>query len=474
VKPKAKFDRRGVLAIAASSWGLVFEAPESKSFEVVNGAAVVEISGPLTQHDDWLWDNYDAIKGRVGEALASSCPAVVIKIDSPGGDAAGCLELSRALRTMAAASGKRMVAHTDAMAASAAYAIACACDAIYVTETGVVGSVGAVSALVDQTGLDAAIGLRFAVVTSGARKADGNPHVPISDGALAEAQSHVDAIAGLFFDLVASTRKTSPAQIRGLEAALFLGSRAVVSGLADGVCTFEQLLADVASGTAGPPGTEAEATMDWKKAMQKAADEGDEEAKKALAALDEKEEPKAEDPPKEEPKAEDPPPPPAKKDEENKDEEARASASAIARVGVLEREVASMKTIRENGERAALLASRTDLTEGQVKLLTAQPLEQMRRTLAAFPATAAPTALTGVRSKVATQGSNQTAASDLRMATNLSPHGEMLDRQMGLSKPGASITKEGDKLVCRTMTPTQARAYVKTMDAREAAQEAVK
>ncbi len=173
-----------------------------------------------------------------------------------------------------------------------------------------------------------------------------------------------------------------------------------------------------------------------------------------LAALDEKKE-AGDDPPAktdDEKAAADDPAPPKKDDEKKDDEEARASASAIARVGVLEREVASMKALRESGERSALLASRADLTEGQIKLLAAQPLDQMRRTLAAFPAVASPTALTGVRGKAPTQGSLQTSANDLRMATNLSPHAEMLDRQMGLSKPEQAITKEGDKLVCRTGT----------------------
>lgn len=221
---------------------------------------------------------------------------------------------------------------------------------------------------------------------------------------------------------------------------------------------------------------------DIKAALVKAAEGDDDEAaeaKKMLAALYGKAEGEGESEdkpaPKEEPKDDKKPEgkaeaEPAKKD----DEEAKASAAALARVGVVERQLAAMTATAEAAERATILAARTDLTDGQVKLLAAQPLAQMKRTLEAFPPAPAAAKLTGVRGTVATAGSGQSSASDLRGATSLSPHAEMLDRQMGLSKPGPSITKEGDKLVCRTMTPEQARAHIKAIEARTAAQEAVK
>ena len=478
---RAKFSRVGYLAIVASVLALELDVVEADPIEERGGVAIVTIRGPLTQHPDPMcpWDSYDAIRVRFAAAVASSCSAIVLRIDSPGGDVAGCFELARDMRSMAAKSGKRLIAFGDGMTASAGYALACSASQIWTSSTGAIGSVGVAHMLVDTTAADRAMGLNFAVITSGARKADGNPHVEITDATIGAYQAAVDGLADLFFELVASSRPISAEAVRGYEAGIFHGAKAQAVGLVDGVCTFDQLLETVS----GPGAMTTMKLTDIKAALVKAAEGDDDEAaeaKKMLAALygkaEEGEPEEKKDPPEEEKKPEEKAEaaPPEKGDEKKKDDEAKASAAALARVGVVERELAGMKAASAATERATILATRTDLTPGQVTLLAAQPLEQMKRTLAAFPAASAPTALTGVRGKVPTAGSRNTSAGDMRQATALSPHAERLDMQMGLSRPGPSITLEGDKLVCRTMTPTQARAHLKSMATRDGAQEAGK
>jgi hypothetical protein len=63
----ARFMHMGLLAIAAGSWGLEFNARADATplFETVDEIAIVCICGPLTRHDNWLWDSYDSIKGRI-------------------------------------------------------------------------------------------------------------------------------------------------------------------------------------------------------------------------------------------------------------------------------------------------------------------------------------------------------------------------------------------------------------------------
>ena len=129
-------------AIEPKAFGMMFELPErpkSEPFEIVGRFAVVSVCGPLVQHGPSWWDNYDAISERVQAALASPCEAVILRIDSPGGDASGSFDLAREIRAMAT---KKIVAFTDTMCASAAYAIACAADEIVVSRTATVGSVG--------------------------------------------------------------------------------------------------------------------------------------------------------------------------------------------------------------------------------------------------------------------------------------------------------------------------------------------
>lgn len=284
MRHRAKFEKRGLLAMRADLWGMLFEVAEpGEPFELRGDVAIVTIDGPLTHHAEWFWDSYDGIRERFEEACASPAGTVLLRINSPGGDVSGCYETSRALRSMAAAAGKRLVAFADGTAASAAYALACSAEAIYVSETSAVGSIGCICTIVDEVELDKKIGLNFAVISSGARKADGNPHVAISDDARASYQSQVDSLADLFFALVASSRPMGAAAAKALEAGVFFGAHAVQLGLADEVRTFDELLALLASGQASA--SAAEDSMGWKDAMKQAADAGDADAKKCLDAL---------------------------------------------------------------------------------------------------------------------------------------------------------------------------------------------
>lgn len=230
--------------------------------------AVVHIRGPLDHHADY-GDSYDAIRERVGAALSGKdveeeredarrygdsdasaeteepvAPpsAVVLRIDSPGGVVAGLNECVRALRKMAHTAKVPLIAYIDELAASAAYAIASACDEIYLPASAIAGSVGVISTMVDQTALDKKLGLRVVTITSGARKADGHPHVPISDAAIAIEQRRVDKLAAQFFGLVQASRGLSPKRIASYQAGIFLGAEAVAADLADGVMSWEELV----------------------------------------------------------------------------------------------------------------------------------------------------------------------------------------------------------------------------------------
>lgn len=249
---KRAFDRRGALAISASALGVELEVVEAAPVERRGSVAIISIVGPMIQRAEpgCPWDSYDAIKARALKAFASSARTVVLKIDSPGGDVAGCFELSRDLRELSAKSGKRLLAYVHGMGCSGGYALACAASQISTSSAGCVGSIGVAHMLVDTTIADRAMGLTFAVVTSGARKADGNSHVPITAATLAATQAAVDGLAAIFFDLVASSRGISALVVRRYEAGIFFGVAARAARLVDTVCTFDELLGSVTTGAA--------------------------------------------------------------------------------------------------------------------------------------------------------------------------------------------------------------------------------
>lgn len=210
--------------------------------EVRGVCSIVTIEGPLEQRASW-WDGYDAIVERFKAACAEEMTStIVLRIDSPGGDCAGLYEAVRMMRELKAKSGKRVVAYADESAYSAAYALACVADEIYLPPSGGVGSVGVIAVCLDRVALNEAIGINVAVVHAGARKADCHPDVPLSSDAISGVQEDVDALAGMFRELVAEGRGVDADAVAALEAGCFMGADALAVDLADGVMGFDELL----------------------------------------------------------------------------------------------------------------------------------------------------------------------------------------------------------------------------------------
>lgn len=393
---KRGFAPAGHLALAPQAFGGMYEARSAPAPMMVDGVAIIEISGPIVHHPEWCFDSYDGIKARVAEALAARPKTVVLRLDSPGGMVSGCFETSRSLRAMANAAGVPLLAYVDGSALSAAYALACAAERICVPATGLVGSIGTIEALVDATKQAEMYGLSFKLIASGTRKTDGHPHVPATDEAIAGVQARVDSLAEIFFELVAESRGVNVDAIRALEAGILHGAQAVAAGLADEITTFDELLASIASGSPAPAGQANEDTMDedeLRAALQAIIDdeEKDEKAKararRALAAM-------AEDDDGEEPEggAEG-----GGDDAGDDDDDAKAiAARALAGVTRLEAAQAAQALAAEDAERAALLATRPDLDEATRELLAAAPLEQVKAFVAKAPRRALRPAATAV------------------------------------------------------------------------------
>jgi ClpP class serine protease len=464
---RARYSPRhaGILAVTAGSFGVEFDAPENaRPFETSGTVAIVDIRGPIMQHADWCWDSYDAITARVAAAFASNCTAVILRIDSPGGDALGCFEATREMRQLAETSKKPLYAYADGMIASAAYALACAAQMIFVPPAGFVGSVGVLKPLVDATAMDRAMGLNFTMIASGSRKLDGNPHVHTSDAAIAETQAQVDSLAELFFALVADMRPgVSADEVRGLQAALFHGEKAVSAKLADRVVTFNELLAMVASGNAKALSAGAEIAMNYKElraALEKMAEGDGEEAdkaKKALAAMDQGDKPADGDKekPKEAAAADEPPPAPApEKKKDGEDEGAKALVAVTAKVHSLEAKLAA----KEDAEaRAQLFAQRPDFSAETKATLAKAPLDMVREAVEKWPRIISPAAAASVQG---TAGAGQAAEEAARTAQLPTKEKAELDDRMGLAKRGTPIRREGRALVFGAMSAEDARGIV--------------
>jgi ClpP class serine protease len=217
------------------------------------GIVIVPIRGPLTHHpepgtspfgDSASFDSYDAIKARVAAALGDGeTKTVILAIDSPGGHALGVFSCALELRNLARTNKKRLIARVDGMACSAAYALACACERIYAAPGAIVGSIGIVDAVLDQTGNDRRTGCAWSLITSGARKADGHAHVRVTAAQLAARQGIIDSLGATFFDLVAESRGISPRTIANMRGASFTAEQGKGVGLVDEIATLSELTA---------------------------------------------------------------------------------------------------------------------------------------------------------------------------------------------------------------------------------------
>jgi capsid assembly protease len=211
-----------------------------------SGIAVIPVLGTLVRRSSYLASAsgltaYHDIEAMAAEAFAHpQVQGVLLEIDSSGGEAGGVFDLAESLRTMSQDSGKPLWAVADEAALSAAYAVACAADRIFVPRTAEVGSIGVVAVHVDESQADAMAGRKFTFIHAGEHKVDGNPHEPLSPDMVTEVQADVDELYDQFVDLVAGLRRMDPGVVRATQARVCRGKDAVVAGLADGVGTFAQ------------------------------------------------------------------------------------------------------------------------------------------------------------------------------------------------------------------------------------------
>ncbi len=215
--------------------------------------AVLPVHGPLVYRHDLIaglfgFSSYEDLQALAEDAFTSpDVDAVVLDLDTPGGEVAGLFETAEAIRRMADEAGKPLAAVANPAALSAGYALAAVADRVFALPSAELGSIGVVAVHLDMSGADRQAGLNFEFVYAGERKIDGNPHMPLSERARADLQRDVDALYARFVDHVARYRRLAPEAVRATEAGTYLGRDAVAAGLADAVGTPDAVAAALSS-----------------------------------------------------------------------------------------------------------------------------------------------------------------------------------------------------------------------------------
>lgn len=220
--------------------------------EMRGSVAVLPVTGPLFRYANLFTalsgaTSYDMLATDFGRLIEDpAVSAILLNVDSPGGEAAGVSEFADMI--YAARARKPVVAYVDGDAASAGYWLASAASEVVINDTALLGSIGVVFSVTDSREADAKSGRkRYDIVSSQ------SPYKRVdvaTDEGRAKLQATADAMAQVFVEKVARFRGVSRETVLSDfgQGDVFVGQAAVQAGLADRIGSFEQVIAELQGG----------------------------------------------------------------------------------------------------------------------------------------------------------------------------------------------------------------------------------
>jgi len=213
-----------------------------------NKVAVLPIHGTISHRMNMM----NAISGGVsteslGKEFATlannpDIGTVVLDIDSPGGAVSGIEELGNQI--FQARDKVRIVAHSNSLAASAAYWLGTQAHEFVVTPSGEVGSIGVIAVHESVFRAKESEGRDITIIKAGKFKADTSPLEPLSKEAHEAIQERVDERYDTFIEAVARGRGVKAATvIDNFGEGRVVGAKSALSkGMVDAVETLEETI----------------------------------------------------------------------------------------------------------------------------------------------------------------------------------------------------------------------------------------
>lgn len=175
----------------------------------------------------------DDIKYQLDEAKKDDAiKAVILTINSYGGDAGSAQEIVYALKNL----GKPIVAVIRSAGTSAGYWIATIADKIYAYETADVGSIGVTMSHLDETAVNTKDGKFFVSLSSGKFKDMGNPDKSLTAEERALMMRDINDVYNIFVKQVSQSRNISVEEVKKIaDGSSMVAGRAKEKGLIDEV-----------------------------------------------------------------------------------------------------------------------------------------------------------------------------------------------------------------------------------------------
>lgn len=187
------------------------------------------MSGPSLSDLDTLMPEMESL------ARDNRVRTINMVYDTNGGEDNGLFEAARVIRDVARE--KQVNAWLYDRALSAGYLLASAANDVYISPEGDAGSIGVWMLHLDISKALEDMGVTPTLISSGARKTEGNPFEALPESVREQWQGEVDEVRQDFVSAVAGYRNISAETVYNTEAAIYRGQAAVNIGLADAVAT---------------------------------------------------------------------------------------------------------------------------------------------------------------------------------------------------------------------------------------------
>lgn len=180
---------------------------------------------------------------------------ILIRVNSPGGSAAGSQEIYNAIMR-AKKAGKPVIVSMADVAASGGYYVSAPADVIFANPATVTGSIGVIAIHQDMSGLYGKVGIKSETIKSGKLKDMFQPTGPLSDDARIVIKALIAQVFDQFVGAVAEGRKMKRSKVLELaDGRIYTGEQAKANGLIDQLGGMHEALAEAGrkAGIKGKP-----------------------------------------------------------------------------------------------------------------------------------------------------------------------------------------------------------------------------
>lgn len=231
----------------------------SQSRSVADGVtAVIPVHGTIA----YRADSFEASSGGtsaelIGRVLKRAAAdagvsTIVLDFNTPGGSVEGIPELAAQIAKVAQI--KPVIAHVNALAASAGYWLASQANEIVCTPSGGVGSIGVFMLSIDNSECLAKEGTKIDAISAGKYKLEGASWIPLSAEGRAFMQAEVDKTYREFLSAVATGRTAAKrrtvtvadVESKYAEGRVFDANVALAAGMIDRIATFDEMIEGLA------------------------------------------------------------------------------------------------------------------------------------------------------------------------------------------------------------------------------------